>query len=164
MRRAAAGRVVVVVAAVVATLAGCGDAARDPAGGFAEVGSVGSSVLQVGDCLNIPAPGSTETGDMVAVPCGTPHEAVVYHQFQAPDGDGSFPGRDALEAASDEGCRARFADFVGVAYEESALEYATIFPLEDTWADGLRTVSCLVVFPHGGIVGSLEGSGVTPTP
>jgi hypothetical protein len=86
----------------------------------------------------------------------------VYHQLRLPDGP--FPGRSAVETAADEGCFAAFEGFVGVPYEESALEVATVFPLEDTWADGLRTVSCLAVFPQGGIVGSLEGSGVTPTP
>ncbi len=54
---------------------------------------------------------------VAAVPCAEPHDLEAYALF-ALDFDG-WPGEDAIGEAAGMGCFDRFADFVGLTYEES---------------------------------------------
>ena len=52
-----------------------------------------------------------------------------------------------------------YTSFIGVAYDDSALEVYPITPTQDTW-DQLndRVVQCVVTDPAGQTTGSLKGS------
>ncbi|MEL5990096.1 septum formation family protein [Microbacterium phosphatis] len=99
--------------------------------------------LQVGDCLNLGDEG--ELSEASVVPCDEPHTQEIFHEFEL-TGD-EWPGDDALNTDADEGCYSAFAEFVGVPYEESVLNYFFLAPTEAGWTDSSvadRLVQCLI--------------------
>jgi hypothetical protein len=146
-----------VVAAAVLTGTACGgDAVRsDESGEVTQAGDVDVFELSVGDCLEEGPEGSVT--DVQVVPCSEEHDQEVYAEFSLPDGE--WAGQEETEVAVEEGCYDRFADFVGVAYEESELDFAYVMPTEESWADGDRVVHCTVFDPAGPVTGSLADAG-----
>ncbi|MCR2814183.1 septum formation family protein [Microbacterium sp. zg.Y1090] len=114
--------------------------------------------ISLGDCLNTSALSDTTQVDSVpVVPCSEPHEDEVYYTFDSTDPE--YPGEDALVSEAGETCIAEFADFVGIAYEESALDYWPMYPSEQSWEQGDREILCMVYDPSGEkVTGSLAGS------
>lgn len=110
-------------------------------------------LMSVGDCIDDQA--ASEFDSVPAVPCGDPHDMEVYHAFDIQDG--TFPGDEVIAAAADEGCYAAFAPFIGLAYEESAIEYTVYTPTSGSWAAGDREILCLV-YEDGKTTGTLAGS------
>lgn len=90
------------------------------------------------------------------VPCGERHDDEVYAVFDLDVGE--YPGETALQLAADEGCRARFADFIGISFDESILEISSLWPSQSAWLDGDRRISCVVWYPEDAVVGSLAGA------
>jgi hypothetical protein len=77
--------------------------------------------------------------------CAGPHQHEVYAVFTHPDGRSSpWPGDDVLDAWANDHCLAAFADYVGIEYEQSTLDVATVHPDEADWSVGDRTVACAV--------------------
>ena len=111
--------------------------------------------LRVGECLDDVATGLVS--DVNVIDCASPHTYEVYTDFSA-SGD-TFPGTDELDITADEGCYAAFSTFVGLTYEESALDYVYLTPTEESWGAGDRLVSCLVADPAGPTIGTLSGAG-----
>lgn len=110
--------------------------------------------LRVGDCMNVePFSGSTNT--VPVVPCNEPHSDEIYAVFDITDG--VYPGEDAVIDIADRGCYDSFAGFVGVAYEDSVLDFWNLYPTEGSWADGDREVLCVVWDPASDTTGSLRG-------
>jgi hypothetical protein len=104
--------------------------------------------LEVGTCFDDPAFAADESstiGDTTAVQCFDPHDAEVFAvvAFTQTDED-DYPGEEAVQDYADDQCFDRFEDFVGIPYEESALDIATIWPTEDSWAEGDREAVCSV--------------------
>jgi DNA-binding SARP family transcriptional activator len=124
------------------------------------------SMLQVGDCLNVlPAPdppvqsgGGTQVPETVLlVPCEGPHEQEVYHLFEL--AAGPYPGDGQVQALALEQCSAQFEEYVGVAPDESELDFFYVFPLRDTWESGNRRGGCSLLHPAGrDLTGSMAGS------
>ncbi|MEV1131231.1 septum formation family protein [Agromyces sp. NPDC049794] len=111
---------------------------------------------EVGQCLD--ARKDRATGSESIVPCAEPHDDEVYATFTLEHGQ--YPGEAAAEMAANDGCRARFADFIGVAHGDSVFEFYSVYPSARSWNDqGDRTVTCLVWYPADTVVGSLEGAG-----
>lgn len=50
-------------------------------------------------------------------------------------------------------------DFVGGAFEETSLDYASYFPTEESWADGDREILCIAYDTNGQISEPLAGKG-----
>jgi hypothetical protein len=125
-------------------LGGGSQAVRDAGSGeVSEAGQLDVFTLSVGDCVD--DTGGSEVTEVPVVPCSDPHDNEVYYDFSIPDGDGSFPGDEAIQTAADEGCYAEFASFVGIAYEESTLDYSFYLPTQDSWErGGDRIVSCII--------------------
>jgi hypothetical protein len=111
--------------------------------------------IAVGDCLN------DTTGTVSEVPqvdCAVPHDFEVYYDFEV-DGDGAYPGEDAITAEADSGCETAFPDFVGIDYESSALDYSYYYPTEESWTDAAdRLISCIITDPDVQTTGSLAGA------
>lgn len=111
--------------------------------------------ITVGDCLN-------ETSDSVVfdvpvVPCSEVHDEEVFGEFELA-GTG-FPEAEVIEQESDERCTALFADFVGIDYYDSELDFYTLTPTETGWNDfGDHTVNCVLIDPAGPVTGSLRGA------
>lgn len=144
------------------TLTGCsaitglfGGATRDDSGEITEGGDVDVFTIAIGDCLGQAPDGEVST--VAAVPCSEEHDGEVFHDFTLPEGE--FPGDEAIEASAYEGCEPAFATFVGVSYEESALDYVFYSPTEASWNEvDDRVISCVVVDPAGAVTGTLQGA------
>ena len=98
--------------------------------------------ISVGDCLDDAAAGSTAAPATI-VPCTSPHDSEAYADITL-TGD-AYPGLDAVRARAQAGCQGEaFADFVGIASDDSTLQVSYYYPTEQTWAGGDRTVTCTV--------------------
>ena len=135
-------------------LAGQDDTTRSEDGAIVESGELGAFRIRVGDCLDSSL--GTEVESVEGLPCDQPHSYEVYHAFNLSEGDGTFPGDDAVGTAADEGCYQAFEPFVGLSYQESTYDFLTLVPTEGSW-DGLddREVLCLIA--------NLDGTAKTGT-
>ncbi len=135
-------------------------ASRDATGAIVEGGSVDSFEIKVGDCLGAGVTGEVQS--VAGLPCTEPHQYEVYHLFTIPEGDGTYPGLEAVQDQADEGCHAAFEGFVGIAYDSSGFEISYISPTQVSWEDPTqkdRLVQCLIGQSGGPLtVGSARGS------
>lgn len=112
--------------------------------------------IKVGDCLHAVQNDTVEA--VPVVPCGDPHDEEVFAEFSLPDAE--WPGRDAIDAAATEQCGPAFREFVGLPWEESALNWYPLTPTEQGWAEvGDRLVQCVIYDPAGKVSGSLQAAG-----
>lgn len=105
--------------------------------------------LTVGTCFNDPAfRGEAVEGrisEATEVQCFDPHDAEVYAIVRFTQGEGAeFPGRAAVQEFADEECFDRFEGFVGIPFEESRLDIATLWPTGASWEEGDREATCVV--------------------
>jgi hypothetical protein len=120
----------------------------------------GTSVfeLDVGDCFDDPS-NFEEVTNVGVVECTETHDNEVYANLTVPSG--SFPGINAMQENADEMCHGDFNTYVGMAWEESELDYGWLHPTEESWDDGDRIVTC---FLYDGnldkLTGSMKNSGV----
>ncbi|MDQ4213308.1 septum formation family protein [Microbacterium sp. ASV81] len=136
-------------------LGGSSDAPRASASGQVTAGSnIDIFNLKVGDC-KLKDAGAQISGTDV-VPCDQPHDEEVFYEFALPDG----PYDESAIGTAAETCDgAPFTDFIGVAFDSSALDVNSITPTRDTWEKmNDRLVQCIVSDPAGQTKGSLRGS------
>jgi hypothetical protein len=121
------------------------------------------SDLEVGTCFDDPAFAADDTttvSETTEVQCFDPHDAEVYAIVRyTQDQDDPHPGDEAVQDYADDQCFDRFEDFVGVPYEESALDIATLWPTEDSWDAGDREATCAVFHvEHQKLEGTMDGA------
>jgi Septum formation len=112
--------------------------------------------LEVGDCLAESS--EAETFTVTTVPCSEPHSHEVFASVDLPEGDGEFPGYQAIDAEAEQLCIAQFEGFVGLPYEQSELKIRFMTPSEQSWLAGDRVVYCAVYDTAGEVSGSLRGA------
>lgn len=119
---------------------------------------VGVFTLKVGDCLGDVA--LEEITSVTELSCDNPHIYEIYHAFDI-SGD-VYPGDDEVVTEAQESCLAEFEGFVGVQYEDSALEISYLYPTQNSWTLGDdREVLCMVINLDGSSrTGSAEGLGI----
>jgi hypothetical protein len=121
-----------------------------------EAGTADVFSLKVGDCFDDETGATEEVSSVPAVPCAEAHDNEIYYEFSLPDGE--FPGADAIDAAVTEECIPQFDTFVGLAYEESELEFFPFTPTEEGWnAASDRVVQCVIYEAGVRVEGSLAG-------
>lgn len=154
-RSIAAGLVAAVAAAIGITTA----AERNAAGEITSAGAVDAFAVRVGDCFDDEAFASTEISEVPGVPCAQAHDNEVYAAF---DISGEWPGDARVEELAYEGCFDRFAGAIGKSYEESVIDYTTIFPSEGSWKQrDDREVLCVAYHMEGEkLTGSVLASGL----
>jgi hypothetical protein len=128
--------------------------------------------LAIGDCFTdggLPDDGGSdgdEGGDTTMVgaaavdlvDCDEPHDNEVFAMPALDDGD--YPGQAALDAAADERCLARFADYVGIDYGSSRYVISHLTPTPDRWQAGDRDVVCILSdVSFASVTGSARDSG-----
>lgn len=130
-------------------ITGTGAGADDAAGIATDV-----FTLKVGDCLN---DGTTagEVSEVRLIDCENEHESEAYESVMLPDA--GFPGEAAIDKVAIDRCKSAFSAFVGIEYDDSALDFTYYFPTESSWSEGDREVLCLVTDPVGKSKGSLAG-------
>jgi hypothetical protein len=155
-------RATAVMSAVVAAvlLSGCSgdddEPRRDPSGNVTETaGAADVFDVRVGDCLGDFGDAEQVT-DVAVVPCEDEHAQESYATAQVPDGE--LPSDDDLRAQAEETCTAEFQTYVGLPYDESALDFTWLQPTADSWEQGDRELVCLVYDPAGPVTGSLQGA------
>lgn len=123
-----------------------------------EVDNADVFAVRVGDCLNTAGLDTAdEISDVPVVPCSEPHDDEVYYSYTLEDGE--YPGEDAIIADAGETCVAEFSTFVGLAYEESVLDYWPMYPTAGSWENGDREVLCIAWDPSGAkLTGTLAGA------
>ena len=90
-----------------------------------------------------------EVVTLPTVACEEPHQAEVYDIVQLPQQQGApFPG-DELVAQARQECLDRFEAFVGLPWTASELEFVSLRPTEDSWAEGDRAIACVLFRPDG---------------
>lgn len=117
----------------------------------------GASVLEldVGQCFDDP-PDFAEVADVDVVPCASPHRNEVIAVVDITDSP--YPGDAAIARAAESRCRAAFAGYVGIAYDDSPLALGWLAPSADSWAVGDREVICFVFDQSGNRTsGSVRG-------
>jgi len=83
------------------------------------------------------------------VDCEEPHRAEVYDVVQLPEQQGApFPGDELAPQARQE-CLDRFEAFVGLPWTSSELEFVSLRPTEESWAEGDRAIACVLFRPDG---------------
>jgi hypothetical protein len=151
----------VVVAALV--VSGCQAKAPEPVVSPPAVGDDSQAVLQpvlrldVGDCLMDQS--TPIGGDLVNIPvidCNEPHESEVYAEIIM-EGTG-FPGVEEVANTGIASCMTDFAEFVGLDYSSSSLDFSYYYPTPSSWAVGDRSIFCVVFDPGVLTEGTLEGS------
>ncbi len=111
--------------------------------------------LTVGDCLPS-VEWAEEVTDVTVVPCDQPHTDEVYLVTELPDGD--YPGDTELQSRADEICVPAFEEFVGIDYDDSALDYYWYIPTKVSWSRfGDRKIHCLA-FSYDDVTGTLKGA------
>lgn len=132
------------------------EAPRDVAGKISDEVNADAFSIRLGDCLN--DPGEGELDRVPVVPCEKPHSLEVFHEFTI-DLE-KFPDTvEAMDELAETSCINAFSSFVGVAYDDSELDFTVMQPTNESWADGDRIVQCLIGDPSGAMTtGSLKGS------
>jgi Domain of unknown function (DUF4190)/Septum formation len=133
--------VVIVIVVVVNNL---GSATRSPAtGAITQGGKLSAFSLAVGDCFNNP-PGATSLTSVTAIPCSQAHNAQIYAKFNLAGSMVSYPGDTALTRDATNGCNAHIS-VLDKSKITNSMTIRFLFPQQDSWIAGKRTVSCMVV-------------------
>jgi hypothetical protein len=117
--------------------------------------------LRRDDCFDEQAVQRDETVEVdriTRLPCDRPHDNQVYAVFRraAPE-ETPYPGTERVSADAQEACRARFDGYVGKVYDESELDFSTLFPTRAGWLEGDREVMCVLFrTDQGKITGSMR--------
>lgn len=111
--------------------------------------------IAVGDCIGDFAV-DEEISDVSVVSCEKPHDQEVFAIFEVPDGE--FPGSEAFQTQVQEDCVPKFETFVGLAFQESALDIKWLEPTEESWSQGDRELVCTVYEEGKPTTGTLEGA------
>lgn len=137
-------------------LGGGNEPERDESGDITEAGEADAFAIRVGDCLES-MEWSDELTTVPVIPCAEAHESEVYAAVDLADGD--FPGADAVADQAEEYCYGEFEGFIGVAWEQSGLEYGYLSPTQESWERANdREVLCVVWDPESLTSGSLAGA------
>jgi Septum formation len=102
--------------------------------------------LRVGDCFDDKDPSADEIEDVKAVPCMTEHEFELF--YVGAMGEGSYPTDDAFDTYVTQNCNPAFGAYIGKAYDDSDLDIFSLFPTDDAWRSGDRTVQCAAYHPR----------------
>jgi hypothetical protein len=109
--------------------------------------------LRAGDCLN-----SSQNGLSVTIlSCATPHEAEVFATFSLTGS--SWPGNAAAQQQASSGCANRIAGYLNPQLLNAGLTQQYVYPNQDAWQAGVRTVVCEVSSASGPLTGSVRNSG-----
>jgi len=108
--------------------------------------------LRAGDCLN-----SSQNGLSVTIlSCATPHEAEVFAAFSLTGS--SWPGEAAVQQQAGSGCANRIAGYLNPQLLNAGLTQQYVYPDQEAWQAGIRTVVCEVSSASGPLSGSVRNS------
>lgn len=112
--------------------------------------------IEVGDCLASDPGVQGEVSDVPKVDCGEPHFTEVFHTSTIDETE--LPAAAEMESIVQDQCVGEFESFVGLSYDQSALEITWLEPTPESWERGDRELVCMITDPAGQTTGSLEGA------
>jgi hypothetical protein len=150
---------VLVAVAVAVFLVGC---ASDPGEPSSDVNAAPELVetesvleLAVGTCVNdADTPLGADLAEVPTVSCDEPHDSELYAIVSATDGP--YPGVDTLVGEGQDKCQVVFAEFVGIDFRSSLLDYHFYYPTPSSWSQGDRSIYCMVIDPGLKVIGTLH--------
>ncbi|MCO8127728.1 septum formation family protein [Acidimicrobiia bacterium EGI L10123] len=134
---------------------GAAGAPESPSPSTVQEGPVAATAVAVGDCLNGVVIGAAERATISSadvVSCDRAHGLEVYATFTLqPDDFGltdpaEYPGPARVVRAADERCAERIEQVVE---DPGAFGLIALWPSQESWAAGDRTVACAVFSPDG---------------
>lgn len=122
-------------------------------------GQVNIFSLRVGQCFQNPTAVQAKLGvtAVTTAACTEPHSAQVFAQFNATDA--SYPGQQALILEASHGCQAREAATLDKSKLSSTMRLHFLFPEPNSWSDGRRALTCVIVDPTKDLTSSLLSAG-----
>jgi len=109
--------------------------------------------LRAGECLN-----SSQNGLSVTIlSCATPHAAEVFATFSLTGS--SWPGEAAVQQQVSNGCTNRLAGYLNPQLLNAGLTQQYVYPDQQAWQAGVRTVVCEVSSASGPLSGSVRNGG-----
>jgi hypothetical protein len=131
-----------------------GTATRQSASGkITHRGNLGVFALATGDCFDNPT-NTQDIESVTALPCTQAHDSQVFAKFNLSGDNNAYPAPDALTKLADTGCNSRTGS-IDKPKTNADMTIRVLFPERDAWADGQRTVSCLIVNPKPTLTTSL---------
>jgi hypothetical protein len=122
-------------------------------------GAVTGSLEGQGETYRLAGQGDCMADSGLAVDCSIEHYAEMYFETEL-DGD-AFPGTDIVDEQAYTLCLDAYAEFVGLEWDASSLDFVYFAPPDEaSWDGGYRLVSCAVIDPAGPLTGSVQGSGL----
>jgi hypothetical protein len=106
--------------------------------------------LRAGDCLNSSPNGLSAT----ILSCATPHQAEVFATFSLTGS--SWPGGAAVRQQASSGCANRIAGYLNPQLLNAGLTQQYVYPDQEAWQAGVRTVVCEVSSASGPLSGSVR--------
>jgi hypothetical protein len=123
--------------------------------------------LALGDCIDEPRgePAGPDEATVLAVnvrPCHQRHDGEVVGVVRHPAGDeAAFPGEDAIFEHAKAACGDAFEEWVGIDFFESSLDLFFLYPNQEGWDLGDRTIQCVAVPMDGQpLDGSVRRTGI----
>ena len=111
--------------------------------------------VEVGQCVQNAE--SEEISDLQVTDCAKPHQAEIFYTVEL-SAKQRIPEEDLSDYARDT-CIDAFEGYVGRSYEESELDTTELYPSEESWATGERTIACFAISADGEpLVGSIKDS------
>jgi hypothetical protein len=109
--------------------------------------------LAVGDWFNSPV-ATQDVASVTAEPCNQPHSAQIYAKFNLAGSNFSYPGTATVTRLAVNGCTARTGS-IDRSKTTNAMTVHFLFPDQDAWLGGQRTVACMMVNPTANLTYSL---------
>jgi len=109
--------------------------------------------LRAGECINSSSNGLSVT----VLSCATPHQAEVFATFRL--AGSSWPGTAAAQQQASSGCANRLAGYVNPDLLNAGLAQEYVYPDQQAWQAGVRTVVCEVSAASGPLSGSVRNGG-----
>lgn len=118
-------------------------------------GNTSAFNVEVGQCVQNAE--SEKISDLQVIDCAKPHQAEIFYTVEL-SAKQRIPEEDLSDYARDT-CIDAFEDYVGRSYEESELDTTELYPSEESWATGERTIACFAISADGEpLVGSVKDS------
>jgi hypothetical protein len=114
--------------------------------------------LTTGDCFDNPTPtaGQTQTvTTVVQTSCTEPHNAQIFATFKVSGSLLSYPGDAKMHSLASSGCTSRVQASLDGSKLTDSMSIRFLYPLQNSWAGGHRTISCIVYNPTPTLTSSL---------
>jgi len=90
------------------------------------------------------------------IDCTQPHDSEVFYAAAMPEGD--YPDATGWQDNVLQYCHPAFATYTGVTYGQNALQISYLYPPEDVWNNGDRTLVCYAIDPAGSRTSSIKAA------